>query len=121
MGAEGTHPSLLLEELVNDRAGSGLGSLSHVLAYSHDRDEVFLVEVKSHLREEGLQQMLRILREFHEFFPGHEGKKVYGILAVVDVPDEVRDRVLREGIYLARIHDNLFEIQTPEGFQPRAF
>jgi hypothetical protein len=93
-----------------------------VLAYSNSNlNEVYVVEVKSHLREDGLQQMLRILHEFHDFFPGHEGKKVYGILAAVDIPDDVRDRVLREGIYLARIHDDLFEIQVPEGFQPRAF
>lgn len=31
------------------------------------------------------------------------------------------ERVLRSGIYLARIHDEEFELQVPEGFQPRAF
>jgi hypothetical protein len=93
-----------------------------VLAYSHLRtDRVYIVEIKSHLREEGLRQMLRKLREFPEFFPEHAGKKVYGILAAVDVPDELRERVLKEGIYLAIIHDDEFEIRVPEGFQPRAF
>jgi hypothetical protein len=93
-----------------------------VLAHSNSRvDEVYAVEVKSHLRDEGVDQMLRILRDFHRFFAGHEGKKVYGILAAVDYPDDVRDRVLREGIYLARIHDENFEISVPEDFQPRAY
>ena len=93
-----------------------------VLAYSNRPDgDVFVVEVKSHLREEALDQMRRILRDFHEFFPLHRGKKVYGILAAVDTPDDLRERVLREGIYLARVHDGQFEIQVPEGFQPRAF
>ena len=93
-----------------------------VLAYSNaDINEVYVVEVKSHLREDGLEQMLRILRDFHHFFPGHEGKKVYGILAAVDVPDEVRKHVIREGIYLACIHDDNFQLVVPEGFQPRAF
>jgi hypothetical protein len=82
---------------------------------------VFVVEVKSHLREEGVQQMLKILRDFHEFFPSHQGKKVYGILAVVDAPEELQRRVLEEGIYLARIHDGHFEIRVPDSFQPRAF
>lgn len=90
-----------------------------VMAYAYG--EVYVVEVKSHLREDGLQQMLRILREFHDFYPGHEGKKVYGILAAVDVPDDLRERVLNQGIYLARIHDDTFEIRVPETFQPRAF
>ncbi len=93
-----------------------------VLAYSNSKvNEVYAVEVKSHLREDGVEQMLRILREFHDFFAGHEGKKVYGILAAVDIPDDIRERVLREGIYLACIHDDNFELQIPEGFHPRAF
>lgn len=93
-----------------------------VLAYANrEVNEVYVVEVKSHLREDGLQQMLRILREFHEFYPDHEDKKVYGILAAVDVPEDLQERVLSQGIYLANIHDDTFEIRVPETFQPRAF
>jgi hypothetical protein len=93
-----------------------------VLAYANrGLDEVYVVEVKSHLREDGLQRMLRNLRDFHQFFPGHQGKKVYGILAYVDAPEEVCRRALESGLYLARIHDGLFEIEVPDGFQPRAF
>jgi len=93
-----------------------------VLAYSNaDVNEVYVVEVKSHLREDGIQQILRILREFHNFYPGHDGKKVYGILAAVHVSEDLEKRVLKEGIYLARIHDETFEITVPDSFQPRAF
>jgi hypothetical protein len=90
-----------------------------VLAYG--QDTAYVVEVKSHLREDGIQQMLRILREFHGFYPGHEDKKVYGILAAVDIPEDLEKRVLAEGIYLARIHDDTFEITVPDSFQPRAY
>lgn len=92
-----------------------------VLAYSKTRDEVYAVEVKSHLRQDAIEQMKKILREFHDFFPGHEGKKIYGILAAVDAPEGLREQVLREGIFLARIHDGQFELQVPDDFQPRAF
>ena len=93
-----------------------------VLAYSNSQaNEVYIVEVKSHLREDGLEQMKRILRDFREFFPMHADKKVFGILAAVDAPDDVREKVLREGIYLARIHDEEFELDVPEDFKPRAF
>ena len=101
---------------------NGWGLEIDVLAYSNrDINEVYVVEVKSHLREDSLQQMLRILREFHEFFPGHEYKKVYGILAAVDIPDDVRDRVLKQGIYLARVHDDTFEIAVPDALQHHDF
>lgn len=105
------------------RARRGGRSLElDVLAYSNaEINEVYVVEVKSHLREDGLEQMKKILREFRDFFPEHEDKKVYGILAAVDAPEDVRERVLREGIYLARIHDEEFELAVPEGFKPRAF
>jgi hypothetical protein len=93
-----------------------------VLAFSNaDVNEVYVVEVKSHLREDGIQQILRILREFHDFYSGHKDKKVYGILAAVDIPEDLEKRVLKEGIYLARIHDETFEITVPDSFQPRAF
>ncbi|HEV2846829.1 MAG TPA: DUF3782 domain-containing protein [Thermoanaerobaculia bacterium] len=93
-----------------------------VLAYSRDlAGDAVIVEVKSHLREDGLEQMRKILRDFRDFFPEHAHRKIYGILAVVDAPDDLREKVLREGIYLARIHDGQFEIQVPESFQPRAF
>jgi len=93
-----------------------------VLAYSHAPDgDAYVVEVKSHLREEALEQMRKILRELRDYFPEHRNRKLHGILATVDVTDDLRDRVLSEGIYLARIHDGQFELQVPEGFQPRSF
>jgi hypothetical protein len=94
-----------------------------VLAYSERKpeNEVFLVEVKSHLRQEAIDQMRKMLRSFREFFPVHAGKKVYGMLAAVDAPEEIRKQVLAEGIYLARIHDGQFDLQVPDDFTPRAF
>ena len=93
-----------------------------VLAYSNSGvNEVYIVEVKSHLREEGLDQMRRTLADFREFFPEHAGKKVYGIIATVDTSDPVREKALREGFYLARIHDGQFELEVPSDFQPRAY
>jgi hypothetical protein len=93
-----------------------------VLAYSNsDSNAVYVVEVKSHLREEGLQQMLKILRDFRIFYPQFQDKTLFGILAAVDAPLELQERVLREGIYLANIHDGVFEIRVPDDFEPRAF
>ena len=93
-----------------------------VLAYSHAPDgDAYVVEVKSHLREEALEQMRTILRELRDYLPEHRNRKLHGILAAVDVPEDLRDRDLSQGIYLARIHDGLFELQVPEGFQPRSF
>ncbi len=93
-----------------------------VFGYSNtDKNIACIVEVKSRLREESIEQMLRILKDFPEFYPEHRGKQLYGILAAVEVPENLRQRVLREGIYLARIHDETFELDVPPDFQPRSF
>jgi hypothetical protein len=92
-----------------------------VLAFSNTRDEGYVVEVKTHLRLEGLRQMKKTLREFRDFFPTFRDKKVYGILAAVDAPAAVRQKVLEEGIYVARIHDEEFALDVPKDFKPRAF
>lgn len=92
-----------------------------VLAFSNLSDDVVVVEVKSHLREESVDQMRRILQELRDFFPIYKDKKIYGILAAVDAPGDLQEKVLREGIYLARIHDGQFELAVPESFQPRVF
>ncbi len=86
-----------------------------------DAGKVYLVEIKSRLREEGLQQILKHLRKFGDFFPDHDDKTRYGMLVAVDVPEELEKRVLKQGIYLARIHGDLFELVLPEGFEPRGF
>ncbi len=92
------------------------------LAYADgDADGACVVEVKSRLRDDGIDQLLRALAAFPHFFPEHRGKKLLGVLAAVDAPEELRQRVVREGLVPATIRDDVFELQVPEGFEPRAF
>ncbi|MGH8547609.1 MAG: DUF3782 domain-containing protein [Methylococcales bacterium] len=93
-----------------------------VLAYANgDINQAYVVEVKSHPREEALVQIKTLLECFRDYFPEHKDKTVYGILAAVDITAALRERVLDEGLYVARIHDNVFEMDTPDDFQPRAY
>ncbi|MEM7585716.1 MAG: hypothetical protein AAF560_20165 [Acidobacteriota bacterium] len=80
-----------------------------------------MVEVKSHLRDEGIDQMLRCLKEVPEFMPQHRDKRLFGIIAAVDIPEQLRKRALREGLYLARINDETFTLDVPDDFEPRSF
>ncbi|TAL50753.1 MAG: hypothetical protein EPN89_04495 [Methylovulum sp.] len=86
-----------------------------------DINQVYVFEVKSHPREESIVQIKTLLGRFRNYFPEHEDKSVHGILAAVDISATLRERALREGLYVARIHDNVFEMDTPDGFQPKAF
>ena len=93
-----------------------------VLAYTNgDLNTAYIVEVKSHAREESITQLKSILQRFRTFFPEHKNKQLYGILAAVDMSPELRQKTLQEGFYVARIHDQVFELDTPENFQPQSY
>ena len=86
-----------------------------------ESDEVYLVEIKSQLREDGIHQILEHLRRFPRAFPVHRGKQLFGILAAVTIPDNLRLQALKEGLYLATVKDDVFELSTPDDFVPRPF
>ncbi|AKV66114.1 MULTISPECIES: DUF3782 domain-containing protein [Microcystis] len=93
-----------------------------VLAYTNGELNIaYIVEVKSHAREESITQLKSILQRFRRFFPEHKDKKLYGILAAVHVSPELREKILREGFYVARIHDQVFELDIPDNFQPQTY
>jgi len=112
-------------DVVTPRATSRLNGRMieiDVMAYDNgSRNELYIVEVKSHLTREGIDQILKTIEEFPKFFGAHRDRTVYGIIAAVDIPQNLRAEVLKEGLYLARIHDGAFELLTPKNFKPRAF
>lgn len=93
-----------------------------VFAYSNTGvDEVYVAEIKSSYGEAEFQQTLKTLETFPKFFPTHADKKLYGIVAAVDIAENMRNRVLGAGLYLARIGDETFKLQVPRGFKAKAF
>ena len=93
-----------------------------VLAYTNGNlDTAYIVEVKSHAREDSITQLKNILQRFRFFFPEHNDKQLYGILAAVDLSTELREKILQEGLYVARIHDQVFELDIPENFHPQTY
>ena len=93
-----------------------------VLAYANGEvNRAFLVEVKSHPREEAITQLKTTLSRFRDFFPEHRDKQLYGILAAVDWPPALKAQAIAEGLYVARIHDDVFDLEVEQDFQPRVF
>ena len=93
-----------------------------VLAYANsDNNTVVVVEIKSRLLDRDIQQVIRILERFKYFFPEHAGKRLFGLIAAVDVSEAEKQKALKKGLYLAAINDEQFEMQTPPGFQAKHF
>lgn len=117
---EDFHMEVIAPNVVARRQGEELEL--DVLAYANeDVNTVFDVEIKTELDQEALDQILDHLRRFPRFFREHRGKKLYGVLAGVMISPGLRKRVLRQGLYLATICDDVFEISRPAGFEPRSF
>lgn len=93
-----------------------------VLAYANgDINEAYVVEAKSHAREEAIPQLQRILERFRAFFPEHKDKKLFGILAAVDMGVGLREQVLRAGFYIAQIRGDVFRLDIPTDFEPKVY
>ena len=80
-----------------------------------------IVEIKSHLREDAVEQIERIMEDFPRFFPDHADKKLYGIIACVHAPDNIKNLLRKKGIYLAVLHDDIFELHDFQNFIPKDF
>jgi hypothetical protein len=92
------------------------------LGYSNgEHGQVYVVEIKTKFGEDQFQQFLKSLIAFPRFFPEHADKPVYGLVAAVTMPDNIRQRRLKAGIYVARIHDNICTLRVPRGFKAKAF
>ena len=93
-----------------------------VLGYTNSQiNTAYVVEVKSRLNAQAIQQMLHTLKEFSHFFPEHRDKTLYGILAFVDFREDFLTQAEQSGLYLAHIHDDLFELKSSPDFQPKNF
>ncbi len=94
-----------------------------VLAYTNgELNTAYIVEVKSHAREESITQLKSNFATVSPLFPlNTKIKNYYGILAAVHVSPELREKILQEGFYVARIHDQVFELDIPDNFQPRPY
>jgi hypothetical protein len=87
-----------------------------------ERNEGYIIEVKSKLDERGLEQAISIIQRFRSFFPEFADKTLYGIIAIADVPTkEMLQRAYASGLYVMQFHDDLMEFSIPENFVPRAF
>jgi hypothetical protein len=94
-----------------------------VLAYDNtgERKDVYLVEIKSRLTDDAIKQMQNTITEFPKFFRDLAGHNIYGIIAAVDIPNNLRAEALKQGFYLARISDDTFRLKVPRGFKAKAF
>lgn len=69
-----------------------------------------VIEVKTELREENIRELLVKLRSVRTAMPEHAGKKLYGVIAAAILPENLRRRALKAGLFVASIADDTFRL-----------
>lgn len=100
----------------------GLKDEYDVLAYSNGAiDKGMIVEIKSKLTQRDIDQMKRKMEAIFKVMPEHGNKTFYGMIAYVSGNADLKSQIIENGWYLAHIGDEIFEMETPVGFQPKGY
>jgi hypothetical protein len=93
-----------------------------ILAYSNGNvNKGMIVEMKSRLRQEDIDQMQRKMDEVFFWLPEHQSKTFFGMIAYVSGDTDLKKQVIENGWYLAHVGNEIFEMETPVGFQARGY
>jgi hypothetical protein len=91
-----------------------------ILAYSNStKNEVFIVEIKSNLSLDAINQLKNNLRRFKRFFPEHSDKKVYGIICAIKSYPNLIKEIYENGLYFATVKKGIFRIEDKKDFIPK--
>jgi hypothetical protein len=84
--------------------------------------EVIVVEVKSTLRVEDVNDFLADLAQFTAFFPIYQSYAIYGAVAGLNIVEDADRYAYRRGLFVVQIAgDDTARILNDERFRPRDF
>jgi hypothetical protein len=86
-----------------------------------ERNEGYIVEIKSHLRSDGLEQMLSMLGRFRSLFTEYRHLKLYGVIVAADASVEVLLEARKAGFYVITFENNLMHFHDDNGFVAKAY
>ncbi len=99
------------ETIEIDALGSANGSTNRVI----------VGEIKSHFREEHLDQLENICTRLIQFMPEHRGKQVNGMVICVKGEANAIQKAANHGVYVVRANDENFKLLSPKNFVVRDF
>lgn len=85
------------------------------------RNEAYIVEIKSHLRMDGVEQLHSTVLRFRSVFPEYNDKKVFGLLVAADASADAVEACRKAGFYLITFEDDIMRFHDKNGFVPKAY
>jgi hypothetical protein len=93
-----------------------------IFGYSNSiRNEAFIVEKKTTLQFDAIDQIEKTMVNFRELMPEHAEKKLYGIISAIKASKNLINEVYDHGFYFATVKDGFFKVEIPKGFIPKVF
>lgn len=80
---------------------------------------VFVDETKSTLDSEDVNDFLKDIQEFKDFFPEYKKNKIIGILASLYADESVIRYAEKSGFLVLAVGDKLMEVKNSKGFKPK--
>ncbi|MDO8142438.1 MAG: hypothetical protein Q6358_13140 [Candidatus Brocadiales bacterium] len=80
---------------------------------------VFVDETKSTLDSEDVNDFIKDIQEFRDYFPEYEKNKIIGILASLYADESVIRYAEKSGFLVIAVGDKLMEVKNSKGFKPK--
>jgi hypothetical protein len=103
------------------RVGSETIELDALGIVNGSRNEAYIVEIKSHLRSDALEQMRSILGRFRSIFTEYQSMKLYGVIVAGDASEKALHEARQAGFYVISFDDNIMHFHDGDGFVPKAY
>ena len=84
-------------------------------------DSCYLIEIKSHLKEEAIEQLKKQIDRFKKFGKNYTNSKIYGVICATHYEINIVEKVTEAGLYFISTSDDLIKLQVPDNFEPRIF
>ena len=84
-----------------------------------DETDLVLVECKSRLSEDDVDEFLEKLSRFKEAFPHYNNYQAYGAIAGIEINEGIDRYAYRQGLFVIKPAGNTVKIVNNDNFQPK--
>jgi Holliday junction resolvase-like predicted endonuclease len=84
-------------------------------------NEIVVIEVKTTLRNDYIDEFLEKLSNFKKFFPKYKDNIVYGAMAYLKSPENVSARAKKQGLLLIKATGDSARIVNAKDFKPKSW
>ena len=83
---------------------------------------VILMEARAHLRKEAIGEFVKKFKDYLEYYPEHNNKRIYGLVAFLNIDSYAKQLAIKKGLFILRSdYLNKEIVNPPPNFIPRDF